>query len=253
MTITGERVSSPAGCFNPTFQRHVAAYRACAELLGPDGPVLDVGCGVGHSYRELAPRVTVGVDVDPVPLDGQERETHVADMRELPFPDGSFPAVVSIHSLEHVPDPERVVAEAARVLEPGGAAVLVTPNHLTFGWRGEIVDPYHYVEFDARALRKLCASRFATVRILGLHGSPRYLELVAAERRALDRVLSRDPLRLRRLIPRRARQVLYDWQLRRRRLNASPEAELITPEDFFLSEDRLGEALDLVAVCEVAA
>jgi len=81
--ITGERVSTPAAGFNPTFQRHVAAYRLCAPLL-PGGRVLDLGCGVGHSYHELAPRVSVGVDVQPLALAGQERETHVADMRRLP-------------------------------------------------------------------------------------------------------------------------------------------------------------------------
>ena len=81
MTVSGERVSEPAAGFNPTFQRHVAAYRLCAPLL-PEGPVLDLGCGVGHSYRELSPRVTVGVDVEPTVLAGQDRETIAADMRQ---------------------------------------------------------------------------------------------------------------------------------------------------------------------------
>ena len=76
----GERVTTPAGGFNPTWQRHVAAYEASTPLL-PEGRILDLGCGVGHSYHLLAPRETVGVDIDPEALAGQERETHVADMR----------------------------------------------------------------------------------------------------------------------------------------------------------------------------
>ena len=119
--ITGERVTTPVGGFNPTFQRHVAAYRLCAPLL-PAGRVLDLGCGVGHSYQELAPRVTVGVDLDAGALAGQDRETHVADMRSLPFPAGSFASVLSVQSIEHVPDPESVLAEVVRVLEPEGRA-----------------------------------------------------------------------------------------------------------------------------------
>ena len=247
--ITGERVSAPDGGFNPTFQRHVAAYRLCAPLL-PEGRVLDLGCGTGHSFLELAPRETVGVDVAPAALAGQERETHVADMRKLPFADGAFASVLSVHSIEHVPDAERALREIARVLAPGARAVLVTPNRLTFGVPDEIIDPYHYVEYDAAELSALCASRFARVEVLGLFGSGRYQALVDAERRELDRLLRLDPFRLRRFVPRSVRQRLYDARLRTSRAVPAPGALDIGPEDFRLAPGPLHAALDLVAVCD---
>jgi SAM-dependent methyltransferase len=247
--ITGERVSAPEGGFNPTFQRHVAAYRLCAPLL-PPGRVLDLGCGVGHSFRELEPRESVGVDVDEAALAGQARETHVADMRSLPFADREFQSVLAVQSLEHVPDPERVLAEVVRVLVPGGRAIFVTPNRLTFGHGEEIIDPFHFVEFDAADLRDLCERGFAAVEILGLFGSERYNTLVDAERRELERVLRLDPLRLRRLVPRRLRQSLYDRRLRATRARPQPGALEITPEDFRLASAPLASSLDLVAVCD---
>lgn len=247
--ITGERVSTPAGGFNPTFQRHVAAYRLCGELL-PDGPVLDLGCGVGHSYRELAPRRTVGVDVDPGALNGQDRETVVADMRALPLADHSFASVLAVQSLEHVPDPERVLAEVTRVLAPEGRAIFVTPNRLTFGRPDEIIDPYHYVEYDPHELRVLCQRFFAQVEVRGLQGSSRYLTLYHQERRELDRMLRLDPLRLRRLLPRTLRQWLYDRRLRRERQVPASGALDISPDDFSLTGDRLDSALDVVAICD---
>jgi SAM-dependent methyltransferase len=249
--ITGERVVTSAGGFNPTYQRHVAAYRLGGARLGP-GRVLDLGCGVGHSYAELAPRETVGTDIAAAVLAGQHRETVVADMRELPFGDGSFASVFSVHSVEHVPDPERVIAEAMRVLEPGGRAVFVTPNRLTFGRPDEIIDPYHYIEFDADQLRGLCAP-FARVEVLGLFGSQRYLALVDTEHAELDRLLALDPLRLRRFVPRRGMQRLYDWRLSRSRAAPLPGAEQIEPADFTLkpgSDRTLATALDLVAICD---
>ena len=247
--ITGERVSTPEGGFNPTFQRHVAAYRLCAPLL-PEGRVLDLGCGVGHSYRELAPRESVGVDIAEAVLAGQDRETHVADMVELPFANGAFESVLSVQSIEHVRSPERALVEIARVLAPGGRAVLVTPNRLTFGRHEEIIDPYHYAEYDSEELRRLCSGFFARVEVLGLHGSPRYQALVAAEGKQLDRLLALDPLRLRRLVPRRVRQLLYDRRLTASRSKPLPGALEIEPADFHLSPQRVDSSLDLVAVCD---
>lgn len=248
MKVTGERVVTPSGGFNATWQRHVAAYVTVEPRLGP-GRVLDLGCGVGHSYHRLAPRETVGVDIEPGALAGQDRETVVADMRELPFAGSSFASIVSVHSLEHVPDPERTLAEAARVLEPGGTAVFVTPNRLTLGLPDEIIDPYHHVEFDHEQLAGLCLRAFGEVEVLGVFGSERYMELFDEERATLGRLLRLDPLRLRRLVPRRARQRLYDALLRHYRPPDDPRAEAITPEDFELRDSDLDRALDLVAFC----
>lgn len=248
MKVTGERVVSRAGGFNPAWQRHSAAYVLCEPYLGP-GRVLDLGCGVGHSFDRLAPREIVGVDIDPKAIEGQDRDTVVADMRELPFDDASFSSVVAIHSIEHVPDPERVVAEAARVLERNGVAVFVTPNRLTFGRPDEIIDPYHYVEFAPSELRAVCEQGFEDVQVRGLFSSDRYLELFTEERTTLARLLRLDPLRLRRLVPRKIRQSLYDGLLRHYRPAGDPRAEAIGPDDFELRSAGLEESFDLYAFC----
>ncbi|MEZ5062900.1 MAG: class I SAM-dependent methyltransferase [Solirubrobacterales bacterium] len=249
MKVTGERVASPAGGFNPTWQRHVAAYELSEPFL-EDGRVLDLGCGVGHSFHLLAPRETIGVDIDPGALAGQERETVVADMRELPFADRSFPSVLSVQSLEHVPDPERVVAEVSRVLADDGVAVFVTPNRLTLGRPDEIIDPYHYIEFDAEELRELCRGGFERVESRGIFGSDRYMEIFDEERETLDRLLARDPLRLRRLVPMRAKQKLYDLMLNRHRKDDDdPRDAAIGTSDFELRAEGLQDALDVCAIC----
>jgi SAM-dependent methyltransferase len=248
VNVTGERVSTPEGGFNPTWQRHVAAYRLSARFL-PPGRVLDLGCGIGHSFSELAPRESVGLDIDAEALRDQDRETVVADMRAIPFPDDSFGSVISVQSIEHVPDPARVLAEAARVLEPDGVAVFVTPNRLTFARPDEIIDPYHYVEYNAEELLEAADRFFADIRLWGLFGSARYSALVAEERSKLDALLRRDPLRLRRFVPRSIRQTLYDRRLRRERTDADPSALAIGVDDFELWSTGLDQCLDIVAVC----
>jgi SAM-dependent methyltransferase len=151
-----------------------------------------------------------------------------------------------------VPDPERTVAEAARVLTDEGVAVFVTPNRMTFGRSDEIIDPWHYVEFDADELLKLCRRGFDSVQLWGLAGSANYLEFQRSELDKLDRLLRLDPLRLRRLVPRRGRQWGYSLMLRRARGSGKPLHPLatrITPADFSLRQGSLAQCLDLVAVC----
>jgi len=248
MKITGERVMTPVGGFNPTWQRHVAAYSLVADQFGPER-LIDLGCGIGHSYHLLEPRQTIGVDIDPGALEGQERETVAADMRQLPFEDDSFTSLLSVHSLEHVPDPDKVLKEAARVLNQNGTAIFVTPNRLTFGRPDEIIDPFHHIEFDAAELKELCEQQFEQVELKGIFGSDRYMEIFNEERATLNRILRLDPLKARRLVPMKMKQRLYDSMLGRFRKDDDPRSATITPEDFHLGEIDLDSSLDLIAIC----
>ncbi len=56
-------------------------------------------------------------------------EVYQIDGRTLPFPDGHFDCVVVIDFLEHIPDERLFMAEAARVLKPGGFIILNVPHH----------------------------------------------------------------------------------------------------------------------------
>jgi SAM-dependent methyltransferase len=153
-----------------------------------------------------------------------------------------------MHAIEHVPDADAVLAEAVRVLRSDGRAIFVTPNRLTFGRPDEIIDPYHYVEYDPRQLAALLEPYFAEVKLYGVFGSARQMALVDAEHRRLDQLLARDPLKLRRLVPRRSRQLLYDLMLTRSRRHATPAVAAIDQSDFELRDADLERALDLFAV-----
>ncbi|ADD45422.1 methyltransferase domain-containing protein [Stackebrandtia nassauensis] len=104
------------------------------DLLRPaDGQVIvDVGCGSGRAVSELARRGVRAHGVDPseVMIDAarqrwSELDFHLAPAERLPFGDGEvdgFRADKVLHALE---DPGAAIAEALRVLKPGGRAVLV--------------------------------------------------------------------------------------------------------------------------------
>jgi SAM-dependent methyltransferase len=93
----------------------------------PGARLLDVGCGPGTITARAAARGcgAVGLDIAGGMLNlGRERHPSLelveGDAEHLPFADGSFDAVVGGFVLNHVPSPERAIAEAARVLAAGG-------------------------------------------------------------------------------------------------------------------------------------
>ncbi len=96
--------------------------------------VLDVGCGAGHLGRLLKERGhhVTGVELVREAADEARRwldAVVTADVEAgLPFPPGSFDAVIFADLLEHLVDPWRVVREAASLLAPGGAVVASVPN-----------------------------------------------------------------------------------------------------------------------------
>jgi SAM-dependent methyltransferase len=136
---------------------------------GPGRRVLDIGCRYGALTRSyLDGNEVVGVDVDREALAEAARlgiETHWADAdAPLAFPDASFDVVVTGELLEHIRDPAGLVAEAARVLRPGGRIVGSVPNGFRLKNRLRFLaghepdnDPTHLHLFSERAIRRMLA------------------------------------------------------------------------------------------------
>ena len=98
-----------------------------AAGVGPGTRLLDVGCGTGLMLELAHSRdaVVTGVDVAPGLLGiAADRlpnaDLRLLDLQVLPFADASFDAVVAVNAFQFAADPIAAIAEAARVLGPGG-------------------------------------------------------------------------------------------------------------------------------------
>jgi SAM-dependent methyltransferase len=137
------------------------------EMIAPDlrGPVLDVGCGEGRLASLLGTDVRwIGVDASPTQLTANPYRPVVrADMRALPFRDGAFAEVTQLWCLYHLADPVVAIAEAARVLAPGGryfACCAARTNN------PEIMqDGYPPSSFDAEEAAEIVAAVFKEVEV----------------------------------------------------------------------------------------
>jgi SAM-dependent methyltransferase len=110
-------------------------YAMLARRYGrKGGNLLEIGCGLGHLVGQLEGHFrTWAIDINRWAL-GRARQvaprtllSH-ASAEALPFATGCFDMVVIKHIVEHLPHPERAIAEIGRVTRPGGWLILATPN-----------------------------------------------------------------------------------------------------------------------------
>ncbi|HAW49226.1 MAG TPA: SAM-dependent methyltransferase [Roseovarius sp.] len=130
-----------APVYDATFGKitHAGRRAAVAYINARGGEVLEVGVGTGLSLETYNSALCVtGMDYSEDMLRKARARVaklgldHVAELRQmdarsLEFPDASFDTVAAMHVLSVVPEPERVMAEIARVLRPGGQVVIT--NH----------------------------------------------------------------------------------------------------------------------------
>jgi SAM-dependent methyltransferase len=139
-----------------------------------DLDILEIGCGSGWFCRQLAAfgRVTGSDLSDEVLARSGASEPAITflagDFFELEFPSSAFDVVVSLEVLAHVGDQEGFVAKIARLLRPGGCAMLATQNRFVLERWSQVpprADGQIRKWVDARSLRNLLRSRFEIVEL----------------------------------------------------------------------------------------
>lgn len=160
--------------------RHICAF--LSRWIRADADVLELGAGWCDFANAITARNVTAMDLDKVVVASARAGVNavVGDCTDLTrFGDGSFDAVFASNLLEHLEraDTLRLLAEANRVLRPGGRLILVQPNFRLNP--NEYFDDYtHVAIFTDRSLRDLLTAEGWAVE----HVSARFLPLTMKSR-----------------------------------------------------------------------
>ncbi len=151
----------------------MARYQLAANYIRDGDTVLDAACGMGYGSHLLALQSTatevIGADLDPEGIAYASQSFaakegrlsfRIADAQRLDFlPDNSIDIFVSFETLEHVPHPQQLIAEAKRVLRPSGRFIVSVPN-LWVDETGRDPNPHHLQIYDWGRLYEEISSSF---------------------------------------------------------------------------------------------
>ena len=140
--------------------------------------LLEVGSGMGHLVGQLEDTFqTFGMDLNHWAVKQSKSVVNsssleTASAQELPYAEASFNVVIIKHIVEHLPNPEKALAEIGRVTEPGGMLILATPNlaSLLKPWKGDkwigYQDPTHIsLKPPEEWLRLIRAANFSLQKV----------------------------------------------------------------------------------------
>ena len=154
---------------------HVHRYLLAREFCrGKD--VLDVASGEGYGSALLSQvaRSVVGVDLDEgsithakVSYARPNLRFCVGDARQIPLAEKSVDIVVSFETLEHLAEHDIFLDEIQRVLRPGGALIISSPERDVYCPPGRDPNPFHVRELSNEELESVLARRFKHVGLYG--------------------------------------------------------------------------------------
>jgi SAM-dependent methyltransferase len=173
--LTGERTLPDVPEENYWFRRHLVVYEWIAARAH-GRRVVDLACGEGYGSAVLARTAAsvVGVDANPDAFEHARLKytrpglAFERDMIETWT--GDVDCVVFLQTIEHVQDPDAVLARIRDLIGPDGVAYVSTPNVLTLAPEGEerSGNPWHVREYRPDEYRALCERSFSRVDLLGL-------------------------------------------------------------------------------------
>ncbi len=172
-------------------------------------------------------------------------QMNIPPMKELP--DNSFDRVISFQVIEHIKDDLTFLREIARVLKPGGLALITTPNIKFTLTR----NPWHKREYQSHELQELAEAVFDKVQIKGIAGNEKVMGYYNQNKQSVEKITRFDILDLQNRLPASLLRIPYDIlnRINRRKLQKQDNQLVtgITHEDYILVDEG-AKGLDLFGI-----
>lgn len=240
MKETAERLYHKDPANNFVFQRSLLAYVDAASRVS--GDVLELGTGQGYGIEVVAPSAQHYKTLDKFEPDPSSLAHDNVLFVQTSFPpldaisDESFDYVISFQVIEHIQDDHAFVAEAARVLRPGGQFIVTTPNKLMSLTR----NPWHVREYTVEELYTLLGKYFDHIEPRGVFGNEKITAYYQKNKESVERITRLDIFNLQHRLPRRVLQWPYDLlnKLNRSRLLSENTTLVndINMDDYYIDE-----------------
>jgi ubiquinone/menaquinone biosynthesis C-methylase UbiE len=189
----------------PQERLHLDRYSFALNQLRGGERILDAACGSGYGTDLVARQAAsvIGIDISDHAIAYAKKhhqrgniEFRQADLRlPLALPDEHFTVVISIETLEHVADQDRILAEFWRVLAPGGRIIISTPDREVISEKARELNEFHISELSKKEFIVLLSRYF---HLQSLHGQVPFSP--SLRKRIIKLLAKLDVLKLRRLI-----------------------------------------------------
>jgi SAM-dependent methyltransferase len=174
LEFTGERLV-PGQVDPDLWNEHFSRYLFASRLANRKR-VLDIACGAGYGADCMARTASSVTAIDLSPeaaaaasanYPGGNITFMAADARRLPFANQSFDLVVAFEVIEHLDNPRELLAEARRLLAPGGQLVVSTPNKLYYAETRKLSgpNPFHVRELEFEEFRDALSEVFPSITL----------------------------------------------------------------------------------------
>jgi SAM-dependent methyltransferase len=187
---TGERII-PGSVSSEVLSRHYARYVFAADFC-QDAVVLNAASGSGYGSEVLLTKArdvyNVDISEQLVAYGNRRYGAHnnhflTMDVQRLIFPDRFFDVIVSLETIEHVPDAATFLSHCARVLKDDGVLIVSSPNRImTSPFSSVPVNRFHVKEWDFDEFCEFTKDKF---NLQGTYGQALVPQRQAAQTRSL--------------------------------------------------------------------